>query len=69
MECRGFTKKGTGLITPPPDRSGPVSTAGPTSKEDFKIGGKYSIFGMCTAERADFEHLTNLIDFTIFRDQ
>ena len=49
------------LITPPPDRSGPVSTAGPTSKEDFQIGGKNSIFGMCTAESADFERIAPVL--------
>ena len=57
MECRGVTKKGTGLITPSPDRSGPVSTAGPTSKEDFEIGGKQYVSGVRAAESADFECL------------
>ena len=73
MECRGVTKKGTGLITPSPDRSGPVSKAGPTSKEDFKTGGKHFICGVCTAESVDFERLApvltlNVTDLTTFED-
>ena len=75
MECRGVTKKGTGLITPSPDRSGPVSTAGPTSKEYFKIGGKHSIYRVFTPQSADFERLSPVLatllltDSTIFEKQ
>ena len=74
MECRGVTEKGTGLITPSPDRTGPVSTAGPTSKEYFKMGGKHSIYRVSAPQSVDFERLSPLLatlpltDSTIFEE-